>query len=94
MSEKNNEAISLTTLVGFNSATIGADFSSQAHIFLSPNRFGQTNPNYDQRAYDSIKTGLKPGFNFLSYIKPLGQTVLHEVRASCNSLSLLISRSF
>jgi hypothetical protein len=63
----------------FNSATLNADFYSQAHISLSSNRFGQTNPNYDQRLYDTIKTGLKPGFNFLSYIKPLGQTVLHEV---------------
>ena len=65
---------------GYTTVSDVAEATIKAYIFLNRLRFGQSNPNYDQRLYDAIKvSGLKQGFNFLTKIKLLTQTVFHEL---------------
>ncbi|OTA62900.1 hypothetical protein K449DRAFT_433820 [Hypoxylon sp. EC38] len=58
-----------------------ADFSNQAHIYVNPTRVNPPpNTAYDHRSLDLVRReGLKRGYTALDTLKPLAETIFHEL---------------
>lgn len=59
-----------------------ANFSDQAHIFVADNRINPpaSGDGYDHRALGDINAhGLNPEYAALDTLKPLSETIMHEV---------------
>jgi hypothetical protein len=59
-----------------------ADCSDQAYIYVWSTRINPpSNDSYDHRALDDINTQeIDPGFAALDNIKPLSETIFHDIR--------------
>ncbi|KAK8080949.1 hypothetical protein PG997_008767 [Apiospora hydei] len=61
-------------------ANFVADFSKQAHVFVSKKRWDPPNDGLDHRSLTTIhKDGLLEGKTALDHMKPLSETILHEL---------------
>ncbi|KAK8052447.1 hypothetical protein PG993_003832 [Apiospora rasikravindrae] len=57
-----------------------ADFSRQAHVFVSKKRWDPPSDGLDHRSLATIhKDGLLEGKTALDHLKPLSETILHEL---------------
>lgn len=60
-----------------------ADYSSQTHIYVSKNRWApdlESTRKLDHRPLDVVnRNGFDPSFPALDNLKPLSETILHEL---------------
>ena len=65
------------TTIGWKNSV--ADISDQIHIYIATALFG-SNTNADTRDMSTIiSDGLEPKFNTITSIRPLSNTIIHEV---------------
>ncbi|OTA95915.1 hypothetical protein M434DRAFT_28411 [Hypoxylon sp. CO27-5] len=72
------------TTIGYRmniSPGLVADCSNQAHIYVNPTRVNPPpNTPYDHRSLDLVRReGLKSGYTALDTLKPLAETIFHEL---------------
>jgi hypothetical protein len=72
------------------------DVSNQAHVFIASKRLSPpANTVYDHRPLTEVKRlGLREGYGSLDSMKPLAETIFHEVRHSSPFRSWIADKPF